>query len=211
MNSINKTDDLINKINAQIEQLDFSPENKTQNFFCHEIAQAHKYPLCAGGKRIRPLLTLLMAGVLNGESGVENAMDCALAVELIHTYSLVHDDLPSMDNDALRRGKPTSHVVYGEAKALLIGDGLLTEAFQVALRNPKQHSGAIAQSLSLGSGPRGMIYGQWLDLSFTGAKELTWEQLEHIHTYKTGYLIGTSLELGFLCGCENSHLKNLEK
>ena len=99
------------------------------NLYLSEISTAYSYHLKAGGKRVRPLLTLLTAGAFGGTNAIDIARPSALAIEKIHTYSLVHDDLPCMDNDDLRRGLPTTHKVYGEAKALLVGDGLLTEAF----------------------------------------------------------------------------------
>jgi geranylgeranyl diphosphate synthase type II len=176
-----------------------------------ELVQAHHYPLAAGGKRVRPLLTLLMAGSVGGDRAVNTALSAACATELIHTYSLVHDDLPCMDNDDLRRGKPTTHKVYGDAKALLVGDGLLTHAFtllsQTNLSAEKSFlMSHLVAALSCSAGAQGMVLGQWLDISFTGQKELNWQDIETVHYYKTGCMLGVSLELGLLCGLAHTPL-----
>ncbi|MGY3804988.1 polyprenyl synthetase family protein [Pigmentibacter ruber] len=168
-----------------------------------EIAEAFQYPLIAGGKRIRPLLTLLCAGSIGGERAIQNARNAALALEMVHTYSLVHDDLPCMDNDDLRRGKPTTHKVYGEAKGLLVGDALLTDAFfHLAHTKCKltEYLKSLIQELSLCSGANGMITGQWLDISLTGKHDLIWEQIELIHKNKTGKLLGCAFVFGYICG-----------
>lgn len=172
----------------------------------HEIEKAIKYPLKAGGKRIRPLIVLLTAGAMGGDQAVQTARKSALAIELVHTYSLVHDDLPCMDNDDFRRGMPTTHKVYGEAKGLLVGDALLTQAFLLISQtkwNNDQDALLIkelVQTLAKSAGAQGMIWGQWLDMSLMGPKNTaTWEQLETIHRNKTGKLLGASFELGLLC------------
>jgi geranylgeranyl diphosphate synthase type II len=181
----------------------------------NEINNAYHYPLKAGGKRIRPLLALLTAGALSGRQGIETARPSAQSLEKIHTYSLVHDDLPCMDNDDLRRGMPTTHKIYGEAKALLVGDALLTDAFASIAKTPLpplQHKISLAHfitDLTEASGIKGMILGQWLDMSLSGMHDLTWENLEIIHKNKTGKLLGASLSLGFLAGVacyENSNI-----
>lgn len=168
-----------------------------------EITEAFQYPLLAGGKRIRPLLTLLCAGGIGGEGAIQNARNAALALEMIHTYSLVHDDLPCMDNDDLRRGKPTTHKVYGEAKGLLVGDALLTDAFLHLVQTKcklTEYLKSLIQELSFCSGVHGMITGQWLDISLTGKQNLTWEQIELIHKNKTGKLLGCAFVFGYICG-----------
>ena len=179
-----------------------------------KCSEAHLYPLKAGGKRVRPVLCLLMSRALGQGSAVLRAIPSALALEFVHTYSLVHDDLPCMDNDALRRGLPTTHVVYGDAKALLVGDGLLTAAFQI-LSSPEllgsEYCGqtdfemvSASRILSRAAGPRGMVKGQWLDMSLEklGNKDL--EDAENllcqIHHLKTGALLQASLEMGFVHG-----------
>lgn len=172
----------------------------------HEIEKAIKYPLKAGGKRIRPLIVLLTAGAMGGDQAVQTARKSALAIELVHTYSLVHDDLPCMDNDDFRRGMLTTHKVYGEAKGLLVGDALLTHAFLLISQTKWTNSQdedltkELVQTLGKSSGAQGMIWGQWLDMSLMGPKNTTtWEQLETIHRNKTGKLLGAAFELGLLC------------
>jgi geranylgeranyl pyrophosphate synthase len=198
---------LLKLISSDIEnfQLQFEPQSPCNRFF-NEISTAYLYPLKAGGKRIRPLLTLLSAGAFGGLKAIEIARKPALAIEKIHTYSLVHDDLPCLDNDNLRRGLPTTHVIYGEAKALLVGDGLLTQAFSLLAStkfhktNCNNYTSYLVEDLAESSGAQGMILGQWLDISLTGANHVTWEQMEVVHKNKTGKLIGASLSIGLICG-----------
>lgn len=187
----------------------YSLQKESKNIFDEvfsEISAAYTYPLKAGGKRVRPLFTLLCAGAFGGLNAIELARKSALAIEKVHTYSLVHDDLPCMDNDDLRRGLPTTHKIYGEAKALLVGDGLLTQAFSLLATTKFDHSNSnryisyLVEDLSEGAGTQGMIWGQWLDITLTGASQVTWEQMEQVHKNKTGKLIGASLSLGFICG-----------
>lgn len=165
------------------------------------LAEAMKYSLEAGGKRVRPVLCMLAAEAVGGKA--EEALSCAVALEFIHTYSLIHDDLPAMDDDDLRRGKPTNHVVFGEGQAILAGDGLLTEAFQViaadAALSAEKRTEAV-RVLSEAAGWRGMVGGQSLDLL---GEELTrtgqpygLEHLQLIHRLKTGALLRASVELG---------------
>lgn len=165
------------------------------------LAEAMRYSLEAGGKRVRPVLCMLAAEAVGGTA--EEALSCGIALEFIHTYSLIHDDLPAMDDDDLRRGKPTNHVVFGEGQAILAGDGLLTEAFQVIAADEALPAGrridAVAV-LSEAAGWRGMVGGQSLDLL---GEELTrsgrpygLEHLQLIHRLKTGALLRASLELG---------------
>lgn len=179
-----------------------SPTESPQ--FLQEMLAAMRYPLEAGGKRVRPALCLLLAQAIGSTAARENALKAAKALELVHTYSLVHDDLPCMDNDDMRRGKPTSHKVYGEAKALLVGDGLLTEAFCIiaglqTLNQPHLASTSV-QILARAAGYQGMIAGQWLDLSMQGGAKIDYETLATMHLLKTGCLLGASFELGTLCG-----------
>lgn len=168
------------------------------------VAEAHAYPVSVGGKRVRPVLARLVAGALGGSSSVRHSELASLALELVHTYSLVHDDLPCMDNDDFRRGKPTTHKVYGEANALLVGDGLLTYAFSVLAECPLkaelkvQLVSCLAQSV----GFLGMVAGQWFDLAATHQREVNWEQLERVHLHKTGKLLGASFTFGYICSLE---------
>ena len=139
---------------------------------CPELlAGAMRYSLLAGGKRLRPILTLATAETIDPDGGAARAMPAACAIEMIHTYSLVHDDLPAMDDDTLRRGRPTVHVEYGEAMAILAGDGLLTEAFRVLARWPATDDPAVVdrklrtvERVAAGAGASGMVGGQVLDI-----------------------------------------------
>src|SRR5882672_5480784 len=170
------------------------------------IHEAMRYSVFAGGKRLRPVLVLAGAEICGKKP--EIALPTAAAMELIHTYSLVHDDLPAMDDDDLRRGRPTSHKVYGEAIAILAGDALLTKAFELISKNSKIRSvpsKAIADVVGLiahGSGTFGMIGGQVVDIQMEGGK---WQKkaapadlLNYIHRHKTAALIRTSLQAGAL-------------
>ncbi|WP_228151584.1 polyprenyl synthetase family protein [Pseudazoarcus pumilus] len=166
-----------------------------------ELHAAMRYAVLEGGKRVRALLVHAAGEIAAAEP--ERLDRAACAVELIHAYSLVHDDLPCMDNDVLRRGKPTVHVEFGEATALLTGDALQTLAFQVLSDTPLADDAGrqlemIAQ-LAQASGSRGMAGGQAIDLASVG-KELTREELEFMHIHKTGALIRASVRLGALCG-----------
>lgn len=164
-----------------------------------------RYSLFAGGKRIRPILCLAGAGMASGGSADDEAvLPIACALECIHTYSLVHDDLPAMDDDPLRRGKPTNHVVYGEAAAILAGDGLHCFAFDL-LSNPDHLHIApeamleIISVISRAAGPLGMVGGQYLDVMNEG-REITFELLRTIHRSKTGELITASVLAGGIAG-----------
>lgn len=135
------------------------------------LKEAMDYSLQAGGKRIRPVL--LFAAINSFGKDPERGMDAAAALEMIHTYSLIHDDLPSMDDDDLRRGKPTNHKVYGEANAILAGDALLTYAFQIIAQSPdlyEKEKVAIIEQLAKAAGPEGMVAGQVADME--GEKKL---------------------------------------
>jgi geranylgeranyl diphosphate synthase type II len=174
------------------------------------IHKAMRYSLFAGGKRIRPILCIAAAhAVSNFPAGIESA---ACALELIHTYSLIHDDLPALDNDDLRRGRPTCHKVFGEAIAILAGDALLTLAFQVLAQlncDPTRKTSLIAE-LALASGTvNGMIGGQVHDLEGEG-KRPTAALLEAIHRAKTGALLRASLRIGGIyAGADHDQLQAL--
>jgi len=160
------------------------------------IHKAMRYSLFAGGKRLRPALCLAAAEACGG--AIEPAMPLACAVECIHTYSLIHDDLPAMDDDDLRRGQPTSHKVFGEGIAILAGDGLLTEAFAIAARCqgwPRYPIRAIIGELAEAAGSRQLIAGQVADLEGEGRK-LSAAQLKYIHERKTSALLCCSVRLG---------------
>jgi len=160
------------------------------------LHKAMRHPIFAGGKRMRPILCLAAAEAFGGSA--ENAMPAACAVEIIHTYSLVHDDLPCMDDDDLRRGKPTTHVAYGENVAVLAGDGLLTEAFAIVAQTPECRNYKTRHyvvELAQSADSRRLIGGQVLDLEGEG-KSLTKAQLVRIHEAKTAALLAGSLRLG---------------
>lgn len=168
-----------------------------------ELHTAMRYAVLEGGKRVRALLVHASGSVV--EASPEHLDAAACAVELIHAYSLVHDDLPCMDNDVLRRGKPTVHVEFGEATALLTGDALQTHAFQVLAEPlaglPPARQLEMLALLARASGSRGMAGGQAIDLASVG-QELAREELEFMHLHKTGALIRASVLLGALCGRE---------
>jgi geranylgeranyl diphosphate synthase type II len=160
------------------------------------LHKAMRYSLFAGGKRLRPVLTLAAAEACGGK--VADALPAACAVECIHTYSLVHDDLPCMDDDDLRRGRPTNHKVFGEGIAVLAGDALLTVAFEILARTkPAKRYPAAAQfaELAHAAGSRWLVGGQVADLEGEG-RPLTAAELEYIHRCKTAALLTTSIRLG---------------
>ncbi len=164
------------------------------------LHEAMRYSLFAGGKRLRPVLTLAAVEAVGGETSV--AMNTACAMECIHTYSLIHDDLPALDNDDLRRGRPTCHRQYGEAMAILAGDALLTLAFDIIARtegaSPEAMVRVVAE-VARGAGADGMIGGQVVDIESEG-KEISFPELEYIHTHKTGRLIRAALRSGAILG-----------
>ena len=158
------------------------------------VTEAMRYSLLCGGKRVRPVLVLAFCELCGGKAAA--ALPFACAVEMVHTYSLIHDDMPCMDDDDLRRGRPTSHKVYGEAMALLAGDGLLTKAFETALAFPdpaKAAAGALV--LAELAGHKGMVGGQCIDLGTQG-KEVTVELLQAMDKGKTVALIDAACRLG---------------
>jgi geranylgeranyl diphosphate synthase type II len=170
-----------------------------------EHVKAMRYSLFAGGKRVRPILCLAAAeAVQDYDDGFPNALLLtACALECIHTYSLIHDDLPAMDDDQLRRGKPTNHMVFSEAGAILAGDSLLTYAFEL-LSSEELETGAtdrlrIISLISKAIGPEGMVGGQFLDLTHEG-KEVGYDILREIHSRKTGALITASVQAGGVFG-----------
>ncbi len=167
-----------------------------------KLSEAMGYSLLSGGKRIRPILTLEACLLCGGEAEVALPLACAL--EMVHTYSLIHDDLPAMDNDNLRRGRPTNHRVYGEATAILAGDALLTAAFEVISDaqglTDAQRLEAV-RCLSQAAGPGGMVAGQVLDMDATG-RSLTFPQIQKIEALKTGCLITAALTLGCIAAGE---------
>lgn len=170
-----------------------------------------KYPLDAGGKRLRPILTCLACELFNGD--YKKAIIPAVSLELIHTYSLVHDDLPAMDNDDLRRGKPTTHVKYGEANAILVGDGLLTHSFEI-LSNANVNDKTLRKLLyeiSYAAGVSGMVMGQFIDLYYE-ERDIDFEMLKILHSKKTGAMIRGAVRVGAIASeKENINLENITK
>ncbi|MCA9088216.1 MAG: polyprenyl synthetase family protein [Planctomycetaceae bacterium] len=161
-----------------------------------QLALAMQYSLLAGGKRLRPVLVLLACEACGGSW--KQAIPAACAIEMIHTYSLIHDDLPAMDDDDLRRGQPTSHIKFGEATAILAGDGLLTRAFEVLAGglDDKAVAAACCVDLANAAGPEGMVGGQQADLEAETAGVRDIDHLEAIHRRKTGRLLCASLTMG---------------
>lgn len=165
------------------------------------ISRAVRYSLFAGGKRLRPILVLAAAEAVGGR--LEDALPAAAAFEMVHTYSLIHDDLPAMDDDSLRRGRPTSHVVFGDAVAILAGDALQTHAFTTLSRPiphlPAERQLRAIQLLSEASGASGMVGGQVADLEAEG-RPTSATELDFIHRHKTGALIRAAAAVGGVVG-----------
>lgn len=181
----------------------------------NDLNRAMRYAVLGGGKRLRPALVYATGAALG--ASLERLDAAAAAVEIIHAYSLVHDDLPAMDNDALRRGRPTCHVAFGQATAILAGDALQALAFEVLANDPLLRDAAathvsMLQLLAKACGAHGMAGGQALDLSAIGQR-LTPQELERMHVHKTGALIRASVALGALAaGCvDNRVLDALER
>ncbi len=166
-----------------------------EDFPFAELAEAMRYSLLAGGKRIRPTLVLEFCRIAGGD--VEAAMPVACAVEMLHTYSLIHDDLPCMDNDDLRRGRPTNHKVYGECTATLAGDCLQAEAFGTILRSslPAERRAACAEILSGAAGLDGICGGQYMDMAWEG-RALREDELNDINNRKTSALLIAACQMG---------------
>jgi geranylgeranyl diphosphate synthase, type II len=175
------------------------------------LAAAMRYSVLGGGKRLRPVLVLLAAEACGADPAV--ALPAACALEMVHTYSLIHDDLPAMDDDDLRRGRPTCHKAFDEATAVLAGDALLTLAFEVVARHvyPEAAAAACVRTLAEAAGPSGMVGGQVADLEAEGRDDATLEALEAIHRRKTGALLRASLRIGALvAGAPEATLRALD-
>jgi geranylgeranyl diphosphate synthase type II len=173
------------------------------------LHKAMRYSVFAGGKRLRPVLVIAGAEAVGGTA--ERVMPTACAMELIHTYSLVHDDLPAMDNDDFRRGAPTNHKVFGEAMAILAGDALLTLAFRLVADNAAKSAALcdVVTEIADAAGHRGMVAGQVADLEAEG-QTVGAEVVDYIHAHKTGALIRASLRVGaMLCGADAAQLRAL--
>ena len=176
-----------------------------------QIHKAMRYSVFCGGKRVRPILCLAACAAAGGSP--VRAMETACVLELIHTYSLIHDDLPCMDDDDLRRGKPTSHKVFGEGTAVLAGDALLTMAFEILARNvvrlPSLRALRVSEAIARAAGSQNLIGGQIEDLDAEG-KTISLSQLRYIHQHKTAALIEASVEAGALiAGASKTQLSHL--
>jgi farnesyl diphosphate synthase len=173
----------------------------------HKLHEAMRYTVLGGGKRIRPLLVHASGALFSAEPNADpqTLARAAAAVEMIHAYSLVHDDMPCMDDDALRRGKPTVHIAYDEATALLVGDALQAQAFEVLASAPLPPARLVPmlKLLAQAAGSAGMCGGQAIDLDSVGLS-LSLEQLERMHQLKTGALLRAAVLLGAMCGKELS-------
>jgi geranylgeranyl diphosphate synthase type II len=168
------------------------------------IHKSMRYSVFAGGKRVRPILLLAACEAVGGD--ISHAMPAACAMEMIHTYSLIHDDLPAMDDDDFRRGNPTNHKVFGEAIAILAGDALLTEAF-ILLSKPASLKGAdpsamlrVVQEIAFCAGSQGMVGGQVVDMESEGKRDIDLATVQYIHTHKTGALIKAAVKAGAIIG-----------
>lgn len=175
---------------------------------CDLLQEALKYSLLNGGKRLRPLLVYATGQALGAD--LNHCDRPAMAVELIHAYSLVHDDLPAMDDDDLRRGRPTCHKAFDEATAILTGDALQTLAFEALADEQQPAALAMIKTLAQASGSQGMVAGQMLDLQGEG-KQLSLEELERLHNHKTGALIRAAVRMGGLAaGADTKVIKTLD-
>ena len=170
------------------------------------------YSIKAGGKRIRPIIMVATAEAFGGKK--ENVLPVAIALELIHTYSLIHDDLPAMDDDELRRGQPTNHIQFDEATAILAGDALLTVAFQIiteAENLSAEQKVTVINRLSIAAGSSGMVAGQILDLE-AEEKQVSFSELEQIHRLKTGELLIFAVEMGaYLAGASQKQINAVKQ
>lgn len=186
-------------INKKLKEY-FPDDNDRESLLIKSI----NYSIHSGGKRLRPILCLASCELVSGK--YNNAIPVACALEMIHTYSLVHDDLPCMDDDDLRRGKPTNHKVYGEALAVLAGDALLTDAFSLVIEESRKNKLSesmildLVCNLSKYAGSEGMVLGQSIDLEIEGNKEINSGLIEKMHSLKTGKLIEASVISGAMAG-----------
>ncbi|MDD6217767.1 MAG: polyprenyl synthetase family protein [Selenomonadaceae bacterium] len=198
--------------NARIELVEEAliKELREKSALDEQLCSSMKYSLTAGGKRLRPILLMAAADVAGGRG--EDFIQVACAIEMIHTYSLIHDDLPAMDNDDYRRGKLTNHKVYGEAMAILAGDALLTQAFEVMLRQPGVPADVllkVVREMAIAAGPNGMVGGQAIDLESEG-KHIPMETLKKLHMGKTGALFRAAIRSGaILAGADEKQLADL--
>lgn len=193
---------------AKVE--DFFRQGIDYNETPGRLREAMLYSLQAGGKRIRPALCMACAALFGLPE--ERSLPFAAAIEMIHTYSLIHDDLPAMDNDDLRRGRPSNHKAFDEATAILAGDGLLTDAFAIiaGMDMPAEILLAALFELARAAGSGGMVGGQMEDMLYTGQSGISLEQLRHMQAMKTGAILRASCVCGaMLGGADNEHLEKI--
>jgi geranylgeranyl diphosphate synthase, type II len=197
--------DLDAYLQDRVAQIDRALEQRLpgENILPASLHQAMRYSVFAGGKRLRPILMIAACEAVGGE--MQQVVAAACAMEMIHTYSLVHDDLPAMDNDDFRRGRPTNHRIFGEATAILCGDALLTEAFRLLAEEGLRQGGSadkmlqVIEVIARYAGSQGMVGGQVVDMESEGTA-VDFPTLEYIHTHKTGGLILASVQVGALLG-----------
>ena len=184
------------KNNAQVVEEALESCYNYSNSYFQQLIEAQKYGLLGGGKRIRAFLVLEVCRLFSGD--ITPAIPYACAIEMIHASSLIHDDMPCMDNDDIRRGKPSTHKKFGESLALISGDAMMVKAFEVLIKNDmlslEQNAKAV-ELLALSTGERGMLAGQTMDIN-AGKEKLDFETLVKLHQYKTGKLISASAKLG---------------
>lgn len=205
-------ENLANYIKRNKELIDKELQQSLQSLSIpNRLKDSMLYSIEAGGKRLRPILMLASFEAFKNE--IEKVISTACALEMIHTYSLIHDDLPAMDDDDLRRGKLTNHKMFDEATAILAGDGLLTYSFEIIANDPlltEQEKVEIIKLLAKASGPSGMVAGQILDME-SEEKFISLEQLEQVHRLKTGELISFAIHAGaYLGGATKEQLQHLQ-
>jgi geranylgeranyl diphosphate synthase type II len=192
-------DDLAALAERYLAELRFAADDRTEG-----LDEAMRYSLLAGGKRVRPVLVLATARAVGSEPA--SVLPAAAAIELIHTYSLIHDDLPAMDDDELRRGRPTSHVKFGEDVAILAGDGLFAEAMRLFAERQEGEPGRVLAALgelASATGVEGMVGGQYVDV--VAEEQADEDGLRHMHSLKTGRLIAASVAVPLLlCGVDEA-------
>lgn len=199
-------------LKEKVELLEIEIENELNELFYPEIiAEGMKYSLLNGGKRLRPILLLATLELLN--SNIKKGIKSAIALEMIHSYSLVHDDLPALDNDEYRRGRLTTHKKFGEAEAILIGDALLTHSFYLLSEKNLEFLNSekivkIISKTSIYSGINGMIGGQTIDIESEN-KSIDLETLKYIHSHKTGKLIRLPVEIACIIAGANMSIQNI--
>jgi geranylgeranyl diphosphate synthase, type II len=208
------TFDLKGYLAAKQQQVETALDRAFPVVYPDKIYEAMRYSLFAGGKRLRPVLCLAACDLLNGTP--EMSIPTACALEMIHTMSLIHDDLPAMDNDDYRRGKLTNHKVYGEAVAILAGDGLLAYAFEHIVEETRNVSAdrllKVISRLGRAVGAAGLVGGQVVDLECEGVKDITLDTLNFIHTHKTAALLEASVVSGgILAGGSDSEIQRLSR